>query len=205
MRKPLLMTACLLMWSCGSASAAECPTELKVTDTYKELSATLKCLNDRIKVLEAQRGTASKAGSASEAPAPAAGFNVTVLKGAATASAGQYQVDVAKCQRIKDILRCSLSITSRGKDGQAYIAVDESRIFDTQGRDFRAMRAEIGGNTYGGGVNDAKDLLADLPTVAGVDFPADNGIVGIAALRLQLCGDGMNTCQTVSFRNLAVN
>lgn len=37
------------------ADAADCATELKSSGSYRELSAALKCLNDRIQVLEQRR------------------------------------------------------------------------------------------------------------------------------------------------------
>lgn len=204
MRSFLLILALLLALPSGTAHAAECPTELKPTDTYKELSATLKCLNDRIKAFEAQRGASAKSGNAPDVPPPASGFKATILKGTASTSAGRYQLDVVKCQRAREYVKCSLSVTSRGKDGSAYIAESESRLFDTQGRDFTASSADIGGVSTDRGSSRGKDLIADLPTVASVEFPADNGVTGIAVLRVHLCGDGIQ-CETLSFRNLAIN
>ena len=53
---PLLAAALFLSLS-SPVWGTNCDTDLKPTDTYKELSAKLKCLNDRINAWEGSGGS----------------------------------------------------------------------------------------------------------------------------------------------------
>ncbi len=50
------LAGCLSMTLTGVANAADCRTDLTKADGVKELSATLKCLEDRIRALESGGG-----------------------------------------------------------------------------------------------------------------------------------------------------
>ncbi len=200
MRKLFLILACCALWLPGAASAAECPTELKPTDTYKELSAALKCLNERMKALESQKASKAVAAEAQAAGVPKA----VALKPTASGSAGHYQVDLLKCQRTGAAIKCSMTITSLGKDGRLYIHPAESKLFDTQGRDFGGTTTDLGGVSSSRSSLVSKDLIADVPTAANASFAVDEAVAGISSLRTHVCGDNIG-CQTLSFRNISIN
>lgn len=61
MRFFFLVAGVVVTLGAVTAEAADCSTELKPSDGYKELSAKLKCLNDKIRTLE--KSTASAGSS----------------------------------------------------------------------------------------------------------------------------------------------
>lgn len=134
LRLVLTLMACVIG---GSASAADCATELKSSDGFKELSAKLKCLEDRIKALEGSR--ADKHAMPAAPPAGAA-------KGSSRISFSGVEIALEKCARLENRdVYCKFSITNPTEEDKKVCFQYESRIVADTGASFsQAMYQSVG-------------------------------------------------------------
>lgn len=132
------MAAALALFAPASTSAqspsGNCQTELKPTDGYRELSAMLKCLNDRIKALETSR-TATAAGAPESSPdiAPAMTERTRFLMD------NTLQADLGQCAWSEDgDLSCSVKLTNLTNEDRKICFGTGSRLVTDKGVSFSA-------------------------------------------------------------------
>jgi hypothetical protein len=114
-----LLAVSLLLSLSSSVSAANCDTDLKQTDTYKQLSAKLKCLNDRINALEGIENTAQKSEPRTK---PVAETQVQEADG--------FRIELESCSKSGGEVACKLFVTSGLRDRSMYITQDSSIVTD---------------------------------------------------------------------------
>jgi hypothetical protein len=98
--------------------ARDCETDLKPNATYKELSAKLKCLNDRINALEGIEGTAQKSVPKAK---PAFGTQVQEADG--------FRIELESCSKSGGEIACKLFVSS-SRDRNMLIARDSRIVTD---------------------------------------------------------------------------
>lgn len=116
------------------SAGRDCQTELKQTDGFRELSAALKCLNDRVKALEASQsaGSSSAPRGTVEAPPPTSErakhiFNDTL------------RLELSKCgwqQGGENNLTCEFQVTNLVKEDKRFCFGDASRLVTDKGASF---------------------------------------------------------------------
>jgi len=147
----------------------ECQTELRSTDGYKELSAALKCLNDRIRALEATRSTAVTG-------APRAALEVTTptSERMQVLQNGTLQMELKQCGwwQSDGNLYCSVTLTNRTKKDKTACLGPASRLLTDKGSSFAltgGFDASVG--SVVGSLNDLRqDPVCDaIPPLSRVE------------------------------------
>lgn len=115
----------ILLIGFSSHAFAQCATELKPTDGFKELSAVLRCLQSEIDTLKKSANPATKG----ETPSPARAATATVDTNVATFELGE-------CSSKAGSLDCRVFVTPKGSDlslnfGQSGAA--PTRAIDAEG------------------------------------------------------------------------
>jgi hypothetical protein len=177
-----------------SAAVADCDVELKPSDTFKELSAKLKCLETRIRALEGSAATGPVV-----APPPAAKFSAV-----ASMESGGIRFDVENCKKSGSGIVCRVFITSLGKDQSVYFT-NGSRSVDTNG----VLYSWKGYQGFGekqmdqGGIR--RWFVADVRTGTSLYFDAqiDQVAQSLAVVQIDFQLEGSGSKQ-VSFRNLSL-
>jgi hypothetical protein len=112
------------------SAGGDCQTELKPTDGYRELSAMLKCLDDRIKALETARPAGAPRGATEIAPP--ASVRRQILQN------GTLQADLKKCGwwQKDGNLYCSITLTNRTKEDRTACLGPASRLLTDTGSSY---------------------------------------------------------------------
>jgi hypothetical protein len=185
--------ATTLLFLCISAPvwAADCDTNLKPTDTYKELSAKLKCLSDHINALEGSGGDSQKAAIR---PKPVAGAQIQ--------EAGGFRMEVDSCTRSGANFSCRLFVTAVSGDQEAQFQI-ESKAVDSSGTVFRWKGLQTAGQQLKTG-SVSRQFIGDVRTGATIFFEGgDQSIVSpLSALQLKIYVQGK--FYTMTFRNIMV-
>jgi hypothetical protein len=188
------LLAVALISLCGAAHAQDCDTTLKPSDGYQELSAKLKCLNDRINALG---GAAPAAGSGARTSAA----QPQAAPGTQVQQEGGLKFELEGCTKSTPGIICSIFVTSVGAD-KSFRYSPESRIVDAAGVVF----TRYGEATSGGELNrhhPGRDLIGDVRTGFTMAFevkdkkPAD--VLSAVQIRFHLGQD-----RTITFRNVAL-
>lgn len=184
-----LLAASLILLLPMPLLAANCDTELKSTDTYKELSAKLKCLNDRINSLEGSGATAQKKNLT---PRPAAGIQVQEV--------GGKKIELESCLNSGSSVACTVFITTI-KDGNLSIG-NSSRALDEQGailefEGFRGANEENVSRPMYGYVH--RYYVSEVRTMGAILFKSAKRVELLSAIQIKT-GDN----ETFTFRNVAV-
>ena len=150
------------------SASSECQTELKATDGYRELSAALKCLDDRIKALEASRAPASPgAPRAAVDVAPPASERAQVLLNKT------LQVEIKQCGWAPSggNLYCSMTMTNLTKEDKKVCLGAGSRLVTDKGSSFSVsggMDANVGSVTSS--ISNSRGTVCDdLPPLSKIE------------------------------------
>lgn len=112
------------------SAAGDCQTDLKPTDSYRELSAMLKCLNDRIKALESTRSTG--------APRAATEITPPTSERRQVLQNGTLQAELKQCGWWQNDgnLYCSITLTNRTKEDKTACLGPASRLLTDTGSSY---------------------------------------------------------------------
>ncbi len=173
-----------------STHAADCDTELKSTDGFKDLSVKLRCLHDRIKALEGSTGAgAPSAASLAKAASP----RVRTLQN------GIFQVELKKCawSQSNSDLYCDFEFTNLTTDDKKLCLGEKSRLVTDSGASFSSSNGinygvgSINGSVWPGN-NPICDTITPLSKIG--TWIRFNGSKGAASSELQFlrldCGAG---------------
>lgn len=186
MRLAVFIVACLTP---AMAEAADCATELKPTDTFKELSAKLKCLNDRISMLE-NRGAAPVAARPQPQPIP----------GTRVHEAGGIKIELESCGKTGSGISCKIFVTSSDNDREAGFS-DGSRAVDFNGVVLSWKGYQTAGEQMRRGwVN--RSFIADTRTAANIYFEAEGETLGDGLSALQIIYSTERSERTATFKNV---
>ena len=177
----------LILAGICAAARAECRNELKSTDSYHELSAILKCLNDEIVRLKAAPGAAStgKGEPVRQSP-PAPNGNLK-------AEIPPHIIYLTGCSRdkAKRKLTCHLSYVPE-KDGMLKFRDSSTYYFDNNGDRHDCTKIK-GRNLLPTQVSGEEDqqLIAGVSYQTDIEFePANDEVQWIALLMLPLSSGG---------------
>jgi len=153
-----------------SRPPAECQTELKPTDSYRELSAMLKCLNDRIRALEGSRAPAAAASprAATEAAPVAADRPQKLLN-------DMVRIEGTACGWTTSTDRnliCRFQVTNLSKEDVRLCAGEGTRAVVDLGMSYTGaagFRAQIG-TTAGNFFHGQKPVCGNLPPLAKIQM-----------------------------------
>jgi len=137
-----IIALAVFLFSPAPVLAADCDTDLKPTDTYKELSAKLRCLNDRINSLESNGNAVSQKSVISGKPS--AGTQVQEFDG--------IQVETQNCTKANVNITCRFAVTA--KESKAYFWENTSYAMDNNGMVFGNVQYRfVSGISFFGSVN----------------------------------------------------
>jgi hypothetical protein len=195
MNMRLLYVVFLLLLPLVSARAlaADCDIDLKPTDTYKELSAKLKCLNNRINALE---------GSAGQSPRKALSQPKVATQ---VEEAGGIRVELEGCLKSSANIVCRIFLTATTTDAPVYIGYQsravnqDGAVIDMMG--FQGLGEKEIERFPCNGCNIQRQLIKDAKMNAVIFFKnsTENDTEQFTALRRQLGGN-----YSVTFRNVLV-
>jgi hypothetical protein len=188
-----IIALAVFLFSSAPVLAANCDTELKSTDTYKELSAKLKCLNDRISAIEGSGSTSQKAA-----------LRVSPTKATQVQEAGGIKMELEGCSTSGGSIACRIYITATVNDdiiylwGQSQAVNQEGAVLPIYGYQGRGEK-EVEHIT----TNISRKLIKDARTSAVVFFNLgpDNVTEQFSALQFKL---GRGSQYSVTFRNVSV-
>lgn len=200
MRNVIGLFVLSLLWA--APALASCPTTLKPTDGYNELSAMLKCLDDRITALEGKGAQSRSAGPVS-LPKPQASEMAQTAQG--------FIVEVLGCAKAVTTVSCRFRVTSE-KDNVLNI-YNDTAIFDAAG-----VQTPASGIAFQAAAETKrfrfvfKELIAGVPVDGELQFAETPGDAReLAALRIKLSdADRPNRNQetkadVLTFRNIPLN
>ena len=184
-----LLVASLFLSLSSPVLAADCATDLKATDTYKELSAKLKCLNDRISALEGSGNTSQKAALSSKP-----------VLGTQTQEGGGVKLEIESCAKAGANFSCRLFITATSGDQNVQFDY-ESKAVDASGTVFRWKGFQTAGQQMETG-SVSRSFIGDVRTASTIFFEGgDKGLdTTLSALQLKLYTQGK--LYIITFRNL---
>lgn len=104
---------------------ADCGTQLKSGDSFKELTAILQCLEGRIRTLEAATSPPTSKKSAALQPPPSADGRSLTKDG--------ISILLVKCERYEGSLNCHYRITNTGSADKRVCFGEGSRIVSEAG------------------------------------------------------------------------
>jgi hypothetical protein len=186
MRLAIFIVACLAP---SMVQAADCATDLKPTDTFKELSAKLKCLNDRISVLE-------KGGAASVATRP----QPQPIPGTRVQEAGGIKIELESCSKSGSGISCKIFVTSSDNDREAGFS-DGSRAVDYNGVVLTWKGYQTAGEQMRRGwIN--RSFIADTRTAANIYFEAERETLADGLRALQVIYSTERSERTATFKNV---
>lgn len=185
----LIFFVALLPWI--AAHAADCPTALTATDTLKDLSEALKCMNGKIKSLESQISSSSASMSP---PSPEKSAKASLQLN------NSLQIELKKCgvsSNNSNNIYCEFDLTNMTKEDKKVCFGDGSRMVTDSGAAFSSsncMYASVGSNTGSlcRGHNPVCDELTPLSKISGwIRFGDSAGKANgtVQFLRLD-CGPG---------------
>lgn len=117
----------------GRPAAPECQTELKATDGYRELSAALKCMDDRLRALEAARPAAGERPPRDRGEAAPSGIRrVEILLN------NTLQVELESCgpSPHNQDLQCEFQLTNLTQKDKKVCIGRDSRLVTDNGTSF---------------------------------------------------------------------
>jgi hypothetical protein len=190
-----LVLASSLFLGAGLAQAADCGPDLKQTDDYRTLSAKLKCLETRIRLLEGSRTPASTTiGAAAAAPAP-------VQSLPQSQEVDGVRIELDRCER-KEGISCKIFVTSLREDinvgfERGSIAVDSNGM-----QYFWHGYQGLGEASISTGVT-FRSFISGVRTAAQISFTGmpEQSIKALTVMKLQLIAKGDNS---ITFRNVAL-
>ncbi len=123
------------------SAGGECQTELKQTDGYRELSAALKCLNDRIRALEASRST-----GATSVPRGQVDVAAPASERSQILQNGSLRFELQKCgwSPTNSDIFCQFEVTNLTKEDRRVCLGLASRLVTDKGTAFSAERGFSG-------------------------------------------------------------
>jgi len=182
------------------AFAAECRTDLNPTDSYRELSQALACLQQRIQTLE-QRSAAPSAAPPSAANRPAA-----FAPSEQTLEADRVRFALAGCTKRSSAVTCRIQINPIGADSNITIQ-NETFFADNVGKQSKLSTLRVNGKdfemTRTGSVRN--DFVADIPVL--YEFTAEGispDATQIAALKIYFSNQ-RSRGSSVTFKGINLN
>lgn len=155
------------------STAGDCQTELKQSDGYRELSAALKCLNDRIRALEASRAPAG-----TNAPRAAVEVAPATSERAQTVMNGALRVEATVCgwttSTDKNLI-CRFQASNLTKEDVKFCVGDGTRAVVDSGAShsgaagFRARVGSIEDNYYRG----QKPVCDSVPPLSRIQMTVE--------------------------------
>ncbi len=146
--------------------AGDCQTELKPTDGYRELSAMLKCLDDRIKALEVTRSTGASRAATESAP-PASERRQTLQNGTVQAElkqCGWWQGD--------GNLFCSITLTNRTREDKTACLGPAARLLTDTGSSYSVtggFDVSVGSVTGSMNINRQDPVCDSIPPLSKIE------------------------------------
>jgi len=181
------------------ALAVECRTDLNPTDSYRELSQALACLQQRIQTLE-QRSAAPSAAQ------PSAARPAVVAPGEQTLEADRVRFALAGCTRRSSTVTCKIQINPIGADSNITIQ-NETFFADNVGKQSKLSTLRVNGKdfemTRTGSVRN--DFVADIPVL--YEFTAEGispDATQIAALKIYFSNQ-RSRGSSVTFKGINLN
>lgn len=199
----------LMLTAVSTAVRAECKTELKSTDSYHELSAILKCLNDEIAKLKAVSVGApvEKRGSI-QLPQ-----TLSASGGKFKGTVGSYTIELTSCKRKKkknttDFITCRLEYTP-AEEGELIFSAGNIECFDNTGERLSSPDIIITNKTISycstGGQCWKQGLVAGVAYQTDIEFlSVSPDVKYVALLRLKLA-DETEKWVTLAFRNIPIS
>lgn len=148
------------------ATESGCLTELKPTDGYRELSAMLKCLDDRIKALESARSTG--ASRAATEIAPPTSERSQILQ------SGTLQAEIKQCGwwQKEGNLYCSITLTNRTKEDKTACLGPASRLLTDKGSSYSlsgGFDVSVGSVVGSMNINQQDPVCDSIPPLSKVE------------------------------------
>lgn len=183
------LVARLFMAVSSPVWAAHCDPDLKPSDTYKELSAKLKCLDDRISAMEEKSAAPQKI---AVAPKSIAGTQIQEGRG--------IKIELEGCSMLESTISCRTYITSTANDVDLYFT--EGVLYDAAGAAFRSASYQGAGETAKAKFQTSRKFVSGVRTRGQLYFDGVQDFDGNVIIALQL---NVGYQGVLTFRNVALS